>query len=371
MGSYSEMEEKIVSDRLSRVINQFNQEFDSLLLTAYDWSTWDDAYAFTENVNEEYIQTNLQYESFKHININFMFFYNKTDNLVFSKVFDFNQEKEITLPNSLFSFIYDNKELLLHHQNYNHSHVGIVLYNQKRTPLLISATPIVKSNGEGPIGGTLIIGRFLDNERLVYFENITQLSISIHPLLYNSSSVLSHDTFLDILEKKTDIRPVNGTFIVGYSVLDDISGVPILLLEVGSNRDIYNQGLNVLLNLFIFLFITTFSLVVATIVILDKYVTSRLTILIKSVGEIQNYKDLSKYIEIEGNDEISKLGKNINIMLTSLQKLWSMKDSAEISLQKKIEELERFKTITIDREIKMIDLKKQLNELKEKSVRRI
>ena len=44
-----------------------------------------------------------------------------------------------------------------------------------------------------------------------------------------------------------------------------------------------------------------------------------------------------------------------------------MKDSAETSLQKKIEELERFKTITIDREIKMIELKKQLNELKMKS----
>jgi hypothetical protein len=54
-------------------------------------------------------------------------------------------------------------------------------------------------------------------------------------------------------------------------------------------------------------------------------------------------------------------------MLNSLQNLWSLKDSAEISLQKKIEELERFKTITIDREIKMIELKKQLNELRLKS----
>jgi len=44
-----------------------------------------------------------------------------------------------------------------------------------------------------------------------------------------------------------------------------------------------------------------------------------------------------------------------------------MKDSAETSLPKKIEELERFKTITINREIKMIELKKQLNELKMKS----
>jgi hypothetical protein len=61
------------------------------------------------------------------------------------------------------------------------------------------------------------------------------------------------------------------------------------------------------------------------------------------------------------------LEKNINDMLKSLQKTWAMKDSADFSLQKKIDELERFKTITVDREIKMIELKKQLEELRVKS----
>jgi sensor domain CHASE-containing protein len=369
--NYSNLEEKIVSDRLTRVINQFDQEYDSLMSLGYDWSAWDDTYFFTENKNEEFIQENLQYERFRDINLNFMFFYNKTDSLVFSRIFDFSQEKEITLPNSLYSFIYDNRELLLHHPDYNHSHVGVVLYNPKHTPLLISATPIVKNNKEGPIGGTLIVGRFLNEEKLNYFENITQLSISINPLLYNSSSVLSYNTFLDILEKQMYFQPVNTTYILGYSIIDDISGVPILLLEVGSNRDIYNQGLNMLQNLFVFLLVTTFFLIVITILILDKFVTSRLTLFSKSVGEIQNFQDLSKHIEIGGTDEISILGKNINVMLNSLQNIWAMKDSAELSLQQKIEELERFKTITIDREIKMIELKKQLKELQSKFERKM
>jgi methyl-accepting chemotaxis protein len=103
-----------------------------------------------------------------------------------------------------------------------------------------------------------------------------------------------------------------------------------------------------------------------TILILDKFVTSRWTFFSKSVGEIQNFEDLSKQINVVGTDEISLLGKNINLMLNSLKNIWAMKDSAEFSLQQKIEELERFKTITIDREIKMIELKKQLNDLKSK-----
>ncbi len=148
----------------------------------YDWSTWDDAYAFVEDKNDEFIQTNLQYESFKDININFILFYNQSSDLVFSKVFDFNQEKEIALPDSFYRFIDDNEEILLHHANYSHSHFGAVLYDQKEEPLLITATPIVKSNKEGPIRGTMIQGRFIDRERIDYFENITQLSIEISPL---------------------------------------------------------------------------------------------------------------------------------------------------------------------------------------------
>ncbi len=366
MGSYTTLEEKIVNDHVTRVLNQFQQEYETLTQMCYDWSTWDDSYTFVEDKNDEFIQANLQYEIFLDININFMVFYNQSGNLVFSKVFDFYQEKEITLPDSFYSFINEKNEIILQNTNYSHSHNGIILFNETEEPLLISATSIVKSNREGPIHGTLIVGRFLNEERIEYFKNITQLSIVINPLS-NNTAILSSNKVIPDLEKRIFIQPINSTYIIGYTTIDDVFGNPVLSLQVGSNRDIYNQGLDVLQNLFIFLFIITFFLVITTIFILDKFVTSRLTVFSKSVGEIQGYQDLSKHIDITGNDEVSTLGKNINIMLTSLQNLWSMKDSAETSLQKKIEELERFKTITIDREIKMIELKKQLNELKEKS----
>jgi signal transduction histidine kinase len=138
-------------------------------------------------------------------------------------------------------------------------------------------------------------------------------------------------------------------------------------MEVGSNRDIYNQGLNMIQNLIISLVITVVVLIVIVVILLDRFVTSRLTYLTKSVNDIKNYEDLSKHIQVKGNDELSMLVKNINDMLTSLQNTWAMKDSAEFSLQKKIDELERFKTLTVDREIKMIELKKQLEELRVKS----
>jgi signal transduction histidine kinase len=135
---------------------------------------------------------------------------------------------------------------------------------------------------------------------------------------------------------------------------------------VCSSDLIYNQGLNVIQNLILSLIFTVIVLLVIVVILIDRFVTSRLTYLTRSVNEVKKYEDLSKHIQVIGTDEIAILGKNINGMLTSLQKTWAMKDSAEFSLKKKIDELERFKTITVDREIKMIELKKDNTTLKDK-----
>jgi sensor domain CHASE-containing protein len=367
-GSYSDLESNTVSEHVGRVLNQFNQEYNNLAAIAYDWSVWDDTYSFINDTNKEYIQWNLQYEIFYDIDINFMLFYNNSDALVFSKAFDFNQGHETLLPSSLYTYINENKKSFFYHSTLNFSQSGIVFYDNNETPLIISITPVLHTNNEGPIQGTLIVGRFLNTDRITSIANITQLSIIIHPLSSRPPIDFRHASS-SIQGKPIFIQPINSTYIAGYVSIDDLFGNPVLILEIGSNRDIFNQGMTVIQHLIISLFITMIVLLIIVVIVLNRFVTSRLIYLSKSLNDIKNYNDLSKHLDVKGNDEIALLEKNINTMLTSLQKTWAMKDTAESSLQKKIDELERFKTITVDRELKMIDLKKQIEELKTKERR--
>jgi len=366
IGSYSDLESKTVSEHVGRVLNQFNQEYSNLEAVASDWSVWDDTYFFIENKNETYINNNLLYEIFQDIGINFMLFYDNLDTLVFSRVYDFQVKNETILPSSLYSYISNNKGSLLTHQSLESTKTGIILCDIKETPLLISITPILHSNREGPIHGSLVMGRFLDDTKVEAFGNITHLAVVLHPLSSKISNDFEHASS-NIEGIPIFIQPINSTYIAGYVLIDDVFGNPVFIMEVGSNRDIYNQGLNMIQNLILSLIITVVVLIVIVVILLDRFVTSRLTYLTKSVNDVKNYEDISKHRQVKGNDEIAMLEKNINDMLTSLQKTWAMKDSAEFSLQKKIDELERFKTITVDREIKMIELKKQLDELRVKS----
>jgi len=368
--SYLDLEAKTVCGNVERVLNQFDQEKISLDAMAADWAMWDDTYFFVKDKNEIFIQDNLKYESLETININFMLFFDNSGVLVYSKAYDFQEKNEIILPASLYSYISDNKVDLLNHYPTQYSiesnSAGILLYDTKETPLFLSVNAILNSNRDAPIHGSLVVGRFLDSNKVKYFEDITELTIIFHPL--------SSQIPIDFEQKPVSIQglpifiqPINSTYVAGFFKVNDILGNPVLLLEVGSNRDFFNQGLMMIQNLIISLIITIVVLIIIVVILLDRFVTSRLIYLTKSVNDVKNYEDLSKHIQVKGNDEIAMLEKNINDMLTSLQKTWAMKDSAEFSLQKKIDELERFKTITVDREIKMIELKKQLEELRAKS----
>lgn len=362
---YIDIERQNVAKNVDRVLNQLHQETSDLQSVAFDWSTWDDTYAFINDTNQNYIQMNLQYNAFYQIRVNFMLFYDNFDALVFSKAFDFQQGNETRLPNSLYEYINENKNSLLIHPNLEYSQSGIILYNDSETPLLVSITPIIHSDSEGPIQGTLIVGRYFDKERISFIQNMTELTVNVRPLSSQFSPGFQEAlSFID--GELLYIHPVNSSYIAGYATVTDILGHPIFTLEVGSNRDVYNQGVLLIQNLIISLLVIMIVFIVLIILIIDRFVTSRLAYLTKSINEVKGSRDLTKKFQIKGNDEIAALEKKIDSMLTSLHKAWTLKDLTELDLKKKIDELERFKTVTINREIKMMELKKQYHELQGK-----
>ena len=359
---YIDIEKQNVAKNVERTLNQLHQESSDLQSVASDWATWDDTYAFINDTNQEYIQGNLLYDSFYQIKVNFMLFYNNADELVFSKVFDFQQENETQLPNNLYRYINENKNSLLIHPNLEYGQTGIVLYDENETPLLMSIAPILHSNSEGPIQGTFIVGRNFDNERVSFIQNMTQLTVKVLPLSSQFSPGFQ-EAFSYIDGKPLYIRPINATYIAGYTTVSDILGHPVFTLEVGSNRYVYNQGVLLIQNLMLSLLIILIVFIALIFFIIDRFVTSRLSYLTKSIDEVKGSKDFIKKFQMSGNDEIATLEKKIDSMLASLHEAWTLKDLSESDLKKKVDELERFKRVTVDREIKMIELKKQLHEL--------
>lgn len=317
LSSYAALEEQDTCQNLERVQNALSGDLYDLELLTRDWSAWDDTYDFIQNSNEDYVDSNLIDETFIAYEYNVMVFVNSSGGIVFSKFFDLENEEEIPIPESLMEHLSPN-DLILQHLDINSSITGIILLPEN--PLLVSSCPIVTSDDQGPIRGTLIMGHYLDSAQINSLAETTQLSLNVQR--FNDSQMPpDFQTALASLSEEAPIftRPLNEESIAGYTLFEDIYGEPSLVLRVDIPRSIYKQGQASIFYLILLLLATgvVFSIVIT--LLLEKTVLSRLARLSASVNNVRSHGDLSERVSIAGKDELSSLAGEINRMLAALE----------------------------------------------------
>lgn len=134
-------------------------------------------------------------------------------------------------------------------------------------------------------------------------------------------------------------------------------------------KEVYNSIIKTIQSvLIVSIFLLTLSFFVLTW--LSSTITKPIMKLTKAADLLShgNFKiDIDKKI-IESKDEIGELAVSFEIMSNKLQKLYvefdkKLKDRTVV-LNKKVEDLERVESIMVGRELKMIELKKIIEELK-------
>src|SRR5688500_11363781 len=177
LNSFIELENENVRQNVERGAAALLDHFSELNTTAGDWAPWDETYTFVETPNEAYIEANLADGTFSNLDLNFMLFFDTSDQLVFGKAFDLINQTEIEVPQSLKAHFAKNT-FLFEHSDPESSMAGILLLPDQ-APLVVASRPIVTNDYQGPIHGTLIIGRYIDMEQVAALAEKTRLNISI------------------------------------------------------------------------------------------------------------------------------------------------------------------------------------------------
>ncbi|MFQ6095352.1 MAG: CHASE4 domain-containing protein [Candidatus Bathyarchaeia archaeon] len=316
LNSFVELEEHNVNQNAERALSALDDMADNLDTVTFDWAAWDDTYAFIEDLNDDYIQSNLLDPTFIGLRLNIMLFINSSGQTVFGKGFDLHNEEEMPVPQSLQEHL-DNG-LLLRHPDTDSRVTGIILLPEGT--MLIASRPILTSEEEGPIRGTLIMGRYLDSAEIERLAETTHLSLTARrfndpqmpPDFQAASSYLSK-------EAPTFIQPLSGEAIAGYAMLEDIYGKPSLVLRVDMPRDIYEQGRSSFSYFILSLVVVGLVFGVVTMLLLENVVLSRLARLSSSVSSIGRSGVLSARVSMTGRDELSSLAGDINKMLAELE----------------------------------------------------
>lgn len=298
--------------------NIIDNECSYLNHTVTDWSQYDASYQFIKDHNRTYIVENLQDNTFSDINMNFIIFVRKDGKIVFEKGYDPDKGKPLEIPTELQNCLNINNPLFKHKTV--RSVIYGLLYTNNRI-LLVSSHPITSSDTKAPANGTLIMGRFLIDEKIRYFEKITNSKISF----YNVNDFKKSNEFKtiasEILGSNTVfVKPMNKDFIRGYTIYKDVNNRTDIMLSMTLHRDEYNKSLKDLKFLILALLASIAFVFIIFLSLIQKLVISRLEKLNDFINEVSLSGDTTSTIKLNGEDEISNLAGATNKMLFQINR---------------------------------------------------
>lgn len=238
---YAKLEEQNARQNVERVLEAYGNSLNELHLTNFYWSASDDTYNFVGRPTQEFINKHFYDDLFSQGNLNAILLIDASGKLVHSQGYDLQKQRAHGISKSLREYIGLNY-LVLRHKVPNSSHKGVILLPEGA--MMLNSRPIVTSQVKAPIRGSLILGRYLNANEIEKLARTTRLAISLHRL----DGRVKLPPRLGVIREKLSIetpifvQPQSEHLISGYTLLNDLSGNPAMLVQVNMPREIHRQG---------------------------------------------------------------------------------------------------------------------------------
>ena len=316
INTYSDYENRYSYHVLKDELTQFNNTVSAMDQTTKDWAQWDDAYSFVSGNNPGFVSKNLPPNILTRLHLNLIIFVDNNGKIVYGKAYDLNTSKYVNLPQNMSNFT--KNDPLLQHNNLE-GMSGVL--NLPEGPIIITTRPIVTSHEQGPIKGTLIMGRFITPNELNTLINIPNSTLTVSG--YNTTD--QPLDFSRILPSLSSVKPWNvqilgSNSIAAYALINDIYGNPALILKSEMSRTLYKSYLNSVLYFILSILMVGLFFVGLILYSLDKNVLNRLDKIMNEIRDIGKKGDLKSRVTVTGKDELSDLASSINSTVFALQK---------------------------------------------------
>ncbi len=338
MRSAIEIERQEVYKDTQRAINALMNEADALATFVNDYSAWDDTYAFMETHDEGFISSNLVAETYITSRLNIFLLVDLEGKPVHAAHFDLEKQEFLPMPESLLRHCTPS-DLLLRHDSPTSIHKGIILLDDG--PMIIASRPVVTTTQQGPIRGTLIMGRALDAGQIKRLSDITRSNLAFYRVDHGDmpqdaraalTRISTHAPFAAV--------PENQYYMLAFGLINDIYEQPALVLRIELVRSFYQQFVSGLHYLVFSIFGIAAIIGLSILLLLDRLVLSRLLRLNRFVQGIRAGTDLGARVTISGKDELNHVADSINRMLEQLEADIKAREAAEEALRKAKDELE-------------------------------
>ncbi len=237
---FSRIETDQAQEQAQRLAAMVRSELGELDADVVDYSAWDDTCRFVGGEDPGYPERNLVDSLYESFRLNLVVILDTSNQVIWGQGFDLTSGQGEAVPDSLLGHLAAGSPLLTHETPESAVSGSLMLDSQ---PWLVASRPIVDSNGEGPIRGTLIMGRVIDQRYVSELGTRLQQDLSIYP----PSGGQHPEEEVVISSLLSSGQPAvatssDGKSLTAYVAIDDLGGGPSLVLQTETPRLLYEQG---------------------------------------------------------------------------------------------------------------------------------
>ena len=307
--AFEGLEIEAAETNMVRAQRALQADLDSLTTASNDWSIWDDAYAYMTGRYDAFADSNLETATLITLEMDLMLFFEPSGELRWGRFLVDQQEQPIDSLEILGSRESPDNYLLYHDDPQSE------IRGPVRTavgPMLLVSKPILTTAGTGPIAGTLVMGRALDDDRLATLRERTEVDFAWHQLDETSNSTeVELAAILDSPSAPVQHRQTSSS-IISHTLIRDLFGDPLLLLHATTPRRISALGHQTVTTALLFLGVAAIVIVIVTWLLLRSIVVLPMESLARHIVGIRRSGDLSKRLNMRRNDELGALAEEFD-----------------------------------------------------------
>jgi signal transduction histidine kinase/CheY-like chemotaxis protein/HPt (histidine-containing phosphotransfer) domain-containing protein len=314
--SFENFERETAKQNMARAQQAITVELAALDIISREYSEWDHAYDYVRGLRDEFVAENLDISYWQNIDINMMLYFDLDGQMLWGTIVDQTMTEEVPLEDELIQPLTTDHPLLKPRQNHDRIHG---LLQARSAPMLVSANPVLTSMAEGPVAGTLVIGKYIDAARVESLGDRAFVDLSIYDRNVPGDAERFSEVELSSLDSDGGVRWEYGDEdVVGLEVLQDVFGSPAFLLEVRSSRRITDIGQGTIQTASIFLLVVSIIFVVSAWMLMRHLIVTPIGRLTRHILKIRQTGDLSQKFESKRKDEIGLLAQEFSQLTDNL-----------------------------------------------------
>jgi sensor domain CHASE-containing protein len=314
---FDSVETRVAERNMTRLREAFGNETETLCQKANDWAAWDDAYAFAEDHNPEFIAANIAPTTFSGMRLGFILVFDHAGRLVLGTAYDASRGTVAEASPRLLAEHFGMASPWVGHPNAGSVHSGLLL-TTGLPPALFCSQPILTTQGHGPLRGALVFGRFFDAQARESLARVTRLDLAFavegEPAFSAElASALSRLTSPEAI----DVQLASESQLLAFTRFEDAYGQRSIVARAMMARDIHAQARRTLRLVLVAFVLVGLGFAVVIMALMERFVLGRLARLNREVASISGAFDSSSRLVARGRDEIAGLATAINKLLAA------------------------------------------------------